>query len=290
MSSILMNFINEVVPEARRSAFLHADHVLTGVGHRTHHLAVENLLSLAEDMTTVDLIDYAENAIAQSLVDLISEYAIGIKDRELGTLVAIFTGMDDIIDYSDQQAILDICDQDDLPEEIFADILALVHATDSERYLQAIDYVQPSLIQRFIANSSQMVEFVDVDEDEEDDEIADVDIERVDGETGVGEHTRAIVKDFIDRHNPEHFVALIHDGGRLGYSLATYLNQTLNDETMSIDEIAREYMAAALATGEAPVVAVDKASDRLEARLADIHTLQQVLQVLRGYLNEGQTS
>lgn len=288
MSNILTNFIDEVVPADRRAAFHYADQVLTGVGHRTHHLAAENLLSLAEDMTTVDLIDHVENAILNSLVDQITEYGIGIQERELGTLTAIFTGLNAIIDFQDQQGILDITDQDDLPEEIFADILALVYSDDAHRYLNALDYVQPSLIQRIVANASQMVEYVeDTDEVEEPDEEAP--IERLEGETGVGEHTRAIVKDFVERHHPERFVGMIQNGARLGYSLATYLNQTLDEESMSVDSIASEYMAAALATGESPTAAVEKASDRLEARLADIHTLQQVLQVLRGYLAEGKT-
>jgi hypothetical protein len=288
MSNVLANFIDTVVPESRRGILHHADNVLISVGHRTHHIAVENLISQADEMETVDLIDQAEGAIVNSMIDQISEYGIGIKERNLGTITAIFTGLTDIIGYSDQQAILDICDQDDLPEESLSDILALVYNDDSERYVQVLDYVLPSLIQRVIANASQFVDEMDLESDE--DEVQMVDDQSNDilpGETGVGEQTRAIVKDFVNRHHPEKFIGMVHNGAQLGYSLATYLNQTILGDETNPETIAKEYFASALASGESPMTAVQKASDRLEVRVADIHLLQRVLQVLRSYLSEG---
>lgn len=286
MSNILANFIDTVVPEARRPTLHHADQVLVSVGHRTHHLGTENIISQMEDMEAADVVDSVEAVIVNSMIDQISEYGIGIKERDLSTITAIFTGMNDMIGYMDQQSILDICDQDDLPEETFSDILALIYSDDSERYLQVLDYVTPSLIQRIIANSSQFVDELD-DEDDEPEPIDSASEDGLPGETGVGEHTRAIVSDFVNRHQPEKFIGMIHDGAQLGYSLATYLNQTIHGDETDANTIAKEYFAAALATGESPMTAVQKASDRLEARVTDIHLLQQVLQILRGYLSEG---
>jgi len=289
MSNVLANFIDTVVPESRRSILHHADDVLVSVGHRTHHLAVENLISKSEDMETVDLIDSVEAAINNSMIDQITEYGIGIKDRDVATITSIFTGLTDMIGYMDQQAILDICDQDDLPEEALADILALIYNSDSDHYIQAFDYVNPSLIHRIVANASQFVDDLDMDgvEDEEPSSAGDQTQDAVAGESGVGEHTRAIVKDFVNKHHPAKFIGMVHGGAQLGYSLATYLNQTLSGDETNADDIAKEYFAAALATGESPMMAVQKASDRLEARIGDIHLLQQVLQILRGYLSEG---
>lgn len=290
MSTLLANFIDTAVPEARRGMFHHADNVLTGVGYRTHHIATDNILSNSEDAETVDLIDQVERTIIDAMVSQVSEYGIGIKQYELGTVTAIFTGLNDMPHFGDQQAILDICDNDDLPEETFADILALIYNDVPERYIAVLDYVTPSLIQRIIANASQFVDALDEQLEEDDSEApAEEPIERLDGESGVGEQTRAIVQEFVNQHRPKGFVEMIHGGARLGYSLATYLNQTLVNPEMTAEEIASEYMAAALATGESPMTAVQKASDRLEARVPDIHVLQQVLQILRGYLSEGKT-
>lgn len=287
MSNVLANFIDTVVPSPRRRILHHADDVLVSVGHRTHHLATENLIAQAENMETVTLIDYVEGAIINSMVDQITEYGIGIQERDLSTITAIFTGLTDIIGWSDQQAILDICDQDDLPEETLSDILAMVYNDDSERYLHVLEYVSNTLIQRIIANASQSVDDFDPESEDDAEPAGDQNDDTLPGETGVGEHTRAIVKNFVNKHHPARFTQLVKDGAQLGYSLATYLNQTLRGDETNAEEIAKEYFAAALATGESPMSAVQKASDRLEARIVDIHLLQRVLQILRSYLSEG---
>ena len=289
MSNLLTNFIDTVVPEGRRSIFHRADEVLSGIGHRTHHIAAENIVAMAEDMTTGDMIVGVEQAMVNSLSELISDYGIGVQTNDLNALTLILTGLHDLVGYADQQSVLDVIDSDDLPEEIFADLLALVYSTDSEFFLSALEYVQPSLIQQISFTASQRVDELDEVPEEVEDEPEAVD-ESGDAEPMVGEQTRAIVKAFVNRHQPERFIGMIHDGARLGYSLATYLNQTLRGDETDPEVIAREYMAAALATGEDAVMAVQKASDRLEARVVDIHLLQQVLQRLRQYLNEGVAS
>jgi hypothetical protein len=278
MDNILTSFIDTVVPEGRKQIMHRVNDVLVGMGYRNHLLAVENIISQSEDMDTVTILDEVNDVLSLSITTQLAEYGIGIKTSELDNLTLltnILTGMSDLIGFSDSQRILDICEDDGSPEDILADVLALVYGGEAIEYLVCFDYVIPSMIDRIISITNQRVE-----------ELEDVIVtEEIIEPTVLGEQAPALLRQFMGNHNASKFALLLSNGYRLGYDIDTYLDKTVPYGAINPEDTAVEYMAAAIASGRTPIQAVQEASNILEVRMADVHLLQQTLQFLRGFIS-----
>lgn len=278
MESEFLTFIEETLTPERVAVLRKADIVLQNIGRREHQVGIENILSIADDADTTTTVQRIEDTIFYALSEAIGEYSIGVSKPNLPILINILTGMHDIVSYEDHQRILDICDDSGSPEEKFAMILAEIYSDNEVEYIDTIDYVVPSLIIRIIDIVNQKV-----------DEIDEVDIEEIEesieaAESNDVEDCRAgQVKRFIELYRPEGFQALIRNGFRLGYDIDVYLQRTLDPEIKDPVYLAKEYLIAALASGETLDTARGLASSRLENYIDDLFVLQQAIQKMAGY-------
>lgn len=275
MENVLKAYVDAVLPPERANLLSRIDNILINIGRRDHQIAVENILSLAEEEESATTTQRIEDTLYYELANAISDYGIGVGDPDLQTMSRILTGMHDILGYDDAQAILDITEDEGSPEEILSEILALIYSDDATAYLNCIQYVNMSVIHRVRANLEQRVDEV---EEPTLDEI-EAGIERA----GMEESTAIKMRRFVERYRPEGFQNLIKEGYRLGYDIDAYLNRTLDPEIKDSDYLAREYLAAAVASGESIDVARTQASARLENRIDDIYVLQQAIQKMAGY-------
>lgn len=275
MENVLKAYVDAVLPPERANLLSRIDNILINIGRRDHQIAVENILSLAEEEESATTTQRIEDTLYYELANAISDYGIGVGDPDLQTMSRILTGMHDILGYDDAQAILDITEDEGSPEEILSEILALIYSDDATAYLNCIQYVNMSVIHRIRANLEQQVDEV---EEPTLDEI-EAGIERA----GMEESTAIKMRRFVERYRPEGFQNLIKEGYRLGYGIDAYLNRTLDPEIKDSDYLAREYLAAAVASGESIDVARTQASARLENRIDDIYVLQQAIQKMAGY-------
>lgn len=275
MENVLKAYVDAVLPPERANLLSRIDNILTNIGRRDHQIAVENILSLAEEEESATTTQRIEDTLYYELANAISDYGIGVGDPDLQTMSRILTGMHDILGYDDAQAILDITEDEGSPEEILSEILALIYSDDATAYLNCIQYVNMSVIHRIRANLEQQVDEV---EEPTLDEI-EAGIERA----GMEESTAIKMRRFVERYRPEGFQNLIKEGYRLGYGIDAYLNRTLDPEIKDSDYLAREYLAAAVASGESIDVARTQASARLENRIDDVYVLQQAIQKMAGY-------
>jgi len=264
-----------VLPIERAAVLSRIDDILVNIGRRDHQIAIENILSLAEDEEEATTTARIEDTLYYELANAISDYGIGVGDPNLPIMGKILTGMHDIVGYADVQSILDITEDAGTPEEILASVLALIYSDDATEYLSCIQYVNMSLIHRIRANLEQAV---DQPEEPSVDEIEE-EIER----SAMHDSLPLRVRRFVERYRPEGFQNLIKDGYRLGYAIDAYLNRTLDPEIKDSDYLAREYLAAAIASGESIDVARAQASARLENRIDDVFVLQQAIQKMSGF-------
>lgn len=275
MENVLKAYVDAVLPPERANLLSRIDNILINIGRRDHQIAVENILSLAEEEESATTTQRIEDTLYYELANAISDYGIGVGDPDLQTMSRILTGMHDILGYDDAQAILDITEDEGSPEEILSEILALIYSDDATAYLNCIQYVNMSVIHRIRANLEQRVDEVEEPTVEE----IEAGIERA----GMEESTAIKMRRFMERYRPEGFQNLIKEGYRLGYDIDAYLNRTLDPEIKDSDYLAREYLAAAVASGESIDVARTQASARLENRIDDIYVLQQAIQKMAGY-------
>lgn len=275
MENALRTYVDSVLPIERANLLMQIDNVLTNIGRRDHHIAIENILSLAENEETFTTTQRIEDVFYYELANVISDYGIGVGDPDLLTMMRILTGMHDILGYDDFQAILDLTEDEGSPEEILAEVLALIYSEDTTTFLSCIQYTNMSVIHRIRANLEQRV--VDVEEPTVEE------IQALNERGDMEESTAIKIRRFVERYRPEGFQNLIRDGYRLGYQIDAYLNRTLDPEIKDSDYLAREYLAAAVASGESIEVARTQASSRLEYRIDDIYVLQQAIQKMAGY-------
>lgn len=279
MESEFRTFIEETMTPERASILTKADAVLQNIGRREHQVGIENILAIADDADTITTVQRIEDTLFYALTEAVGEYSIGVSKPNLPVLMSILTGMHDIVEYDDHQRILDLCDEDGTPEEKLSSILAELYSGDVTEYLDTIDYVVPSLIVRIIDIVTQ---HVDQMEDEMDEEEIDEKIEK-EVANEIEDGTAAQVKRFVELYRPEAFQTLLRNGYRLGYDLEVYLQHTLDPEIKDPVYLAKEYLVAALASGETLDTARAHASERLEQRIDDLFVLQQGIQKMAGY-------
>lgn len=276
MESEFKTYIEATLTPERVALLLRADAVLQNIGRREHQVGIENILAIADDAETATTVQRIEDTLFYALSEAVGEYSIGVSKPNFQVLISILTGMHDIVEYDDHQRILDLCDEAGSPEETLSAILAELYSGDVTEYIDTIDYVVPSLIIRIIDIVNQRV--VDVDDEEEVVEINES------AETNDVEDCTAVqVKRFVELYRPEGFQTLLRNGFRLGYDLEVYLQRTLDPEIKDPVYLAKEYLVAALASGESLDTARMHASDRLEQRIDDLFVLQQGIQKMAGY-------
>jgi len=273
MENLLREFIQDALPVERGDLLLEVDNTLQSIGRQDHHTAIENILSLADDVDTATTVQRVEDTLYYELADVISDYGIGIKEPNFRLMISILRGMHDVVSFDDHQSILDICDEDGTPEETIAQILALLYSADETEYLNCIEYVAPSLVSRISSNMAQKVEQYEWDDDDVMDETPEPQQEPM----------AVKLRRFVERYRPEGFQSLLRNGYRLGYAIDSYLQHTLDPEIRDSDYLAREYLAAALASGEELDTAINRASERLESRIDDVAVLQRAIQGMAGY-------
>jgi hypothetical protein len=272
-------FIEETLSPERAAILRKADTVLQNIGRREHQVGIENILAIADDADTATTVQRIEDTLFYALTEAVGEYSIGVSKPNFPILISVLTGMHDLVEYDDHQRILDLCDESGTPEEKLAMILAELYDGDVTDYMDTIDYVVPSLIIRIIDIVTQRVDELegDMDEEEIDEQIEAA--ETNDVEDGVA----AQVKRFVELYRPEGFQTLLRNGYRLGYDLDVYLQRTLDPEIKDPVYLAKEYLVAALASGETLDTARANASERLEQRIDDLFVLQQGIQKMAGY-------
>jgi|AntRauTorcE11897_2_1112592.scaffolds.fasta_scaffold16868_2 hypothetical protein len=279
MESEFKTFIEETLSPERAAILSRADAVLQNIGRREHQVGIENVLAIADNADTATTVQRIEDTLFYALTEAVGEYSIGVSKPNFPILTSILTGMHDIVEYDDHQRILDLCDENGTAEEKFSMILAELYNADPTEYLKTIDYVTPSLIIRIIDIVTQRVDELEGDVDDE--EIEEV-IDQAEGndiEDGIAAH----VKRFVELYRPEGFQSLLRNGYRLGYDLDVYLQRTLDPEIKDPIYLAKEYLVAALASGETLDTARANASDRLEHKIDDLYVLQQGIQKMAGY-------
>lgn len=279
MESEFRTFIEETLTPERAAILRKADGVLQNIGRREHQVGIENILAIADDADTATTVQRIEDTLFYALTEAVGEYSIGVSKPNFTILINILTGMHDLVEYADHQRILDLCDESGTPEEKMAMILAELYDGDVTDYINTLDYVVPSLIVRIIDIVTQHVDSTEseMDEDDIDEEIEDAQTNDV--EDGLA----AQVKRFVELYRPEGFQSLLRNGYRLGYDLDVYLQHTLDPEIKDPVYLAKEYLVAALASGETLDTARAHASERLEQRIDDLFVLQQGIQKMAGY-------
>lgn len=279
MESEFRTFIEETLTPERVAILMRADTVLQNIGRREHQVGIENILAIADDADTATTVQRIEDTLFYALSEAVGEYSIGVSKPNFQVLICILTGMHDLVEYEDHQRILDLCDEAGSPEETLSAILAELYSGDVVDYLDTIEYVVPSLIIRIIDIVNQRVD--DLDDEIDEDEVIEQTQSGVtnDIEDGVAVH----VKRFVELYRPEGFQVLMRNGFRLGYDLEVYLQRTLDPEIKDPVYLAKEYLVAALASGESLDTARMHASDRLEQRIDDLFVLQQSIQKMAGY-------
>lgn len=265
MSTLLRGIVEAYIPEPRWGAFFEADTTLLRIGHQDHHVLVEALAGRADEMSTDGFITALEGAVVNSLIDCLSEYGIGIKEPRLEYVSKLLQAMFDLVTFEDRETLLNLYEHASTPEEALAEMVAFIYGdVEFEDLIECIDHVSPATLRRLQSTLERRRELPEPELD-------------------VAPERQAAVE-FLRKHRPPRLLALLDEGYQLGFKVHLYLDKVLNSETMSLEEIALEYVGACVAAGEDRIKSLNLIERRLGHLFDDLLDLQRLIQLARRYL------
>lgn len=253
------------------------DSLLQELAYEDYLPAVENILSTADDSTTEDINDNIHGALVNLLDREIGEYGIGFETYDLEILTQILRALHELPNYANPQEILDIAEDEGLPQEQFSEILGFYYDQDAMDFLKHFNYVNVALIDKLIERLNHRISIGATQTHAEDDTP----------ETAQGTETQVpMLRKFLEKYEPPHFKQLLDEGIKLGYDINVYLDKVIDNLSQSVDDTAREYVASALASGESMQDAIEHASDRIEEYVDDMHRVSKIVQTVSNYMEQ----
>lgn len=213
MLNILHDYLIEATSPENVDAIENAHLAFDRIGLQDYTPGFEQLLMVNDDAdegdTLAGIIDLtrslSDGIFQQHSITLSDESSLATRTEFINALVDLQQATDHIPD------ILKICAQQHDPEELFAELVALVGTHEAEHYLVDLAYVSPALISR-IAEVATAQEFATVDEDDDAREYREVRIAKF----------NRFMHFILD---PElAFAKLVHQGIDAAYPFALYAN------------------------------------------------------------------
>lgn len=144
----IVKYLDTVVTPERKLVVVEAMRSLTRLGIQDHAFYVNEILESPEE----------ENDVILSRIDVLLQNAIHDSLRNFGIEIDpttplkmrtdILNGVLSLDDWSDPEAIQQLCDADDEPEGILATLLELVTQTSHAEYVLYLRRVSPAFIER----------------------------------------------------------------------------------------------------------------------------------------------
>lgn len=147
-----LNYLNDVVTPERKLVFQGAIETLIAAGNRDVEYYIDQTTQQEDLGETNDFLDEIEQLLAGALFGVISNFGVTL---EPGTPMVIATdvlrGLRALGNWGEPGAIAAVCEQNESPEAILADLLALVGRFHSVEFLPHLTRVSEALIERIDA-------------------------------------------------------------------------------------------------------------------------------------------
>ena len=240
--------------------------LLDGIGYTEYRYPLEGYIADMENVDPDETRSRIIDTLRYTYTDLLAPSGIYlVSGFDLQKAMNILDLTYQIDKRDDSQALIELIDDDGTPEERFCSLIVHVHGGELEDYLAWVDWIDPNALDRVRMRLQRNVENEDLpDEQDKTDDFGPF-------------------HEFIERYNPKRMIERIRNEYRLGFRFEVYFDELVDVDEDNIETIAKEYMAAALASGESPREAEQKASERLEFYFDDMRELQKVIDRVRSF-------
>mgnify|MGYP006432541595 CR=1 FL=1 len=274
-SNLLRQYASTHMPELIGDAVLAADRLLQSLQIDKHLHEVESALSLSSDVETETTRDRIYEGVLYTLDRQISEYSIGFEEYELSVMHKTLESLHELPQHTNPHDLLELIDADGSAEERWCDLMGFFYDQDATDFLPYFRYVNPSLLEKLAQTLSDRIQTMPPEGDIEPEDLIEAEPKTSD--------TLTLLKSFIRQHAPDRFGQLLDEGYQIGYGIHHYLDRVLDETALTNQQMAKEYIASALASGEDVDTAIENAGDRLEEYIDDPATISKIILSMREY-------
>lgn len=267
MEYSFIDFVEAAVPEGDQDVFLRAHRLLEQIGSTDHLVALDSVLALSGDLETISVIGRVEEVLCDALINQITEYGIGISERNIHLLPDVLMGLHDILEYPEYERILELCSDSTDPQETFCEILELLYGNDAVGYQYVIEYVNDNIIDRIVQHLEQRRILNDIDSS---DPVL---------------NQREALQQWVYSNPNTRISALLQRGFVLGHPIDHYLKEMILEGDTG-HQMAIDYASAALASGMSLYDAIESVETHLSDYVKDTYAMRQVVEYLRSQLNK----
>lgn len=269
----LQMIATDVIGGERGETLLKANDLLVTIGREDHYNVIEALLSVADQFDTLALIGQIEQAVSDEIHGLIRDMGIGLMSCPLPLLIELWGMIQSVESVDDPEPLLVILEDSSDTVETFVELIEEMIERDKYDYLPHLEYVSFTSLQtlkRILEDRAAIKDH----ENDSDRSLHDLDALQ----TRLHQVRRKVPSDAFD--------TLLNDGYQVGYSLATYLNAFIDNDTRELtkhitDEYASFFIHAAVASGLETIQILPNASSCMESRLGDDVMYQTFYQQLQ---------
>lgn len=266
MLDILRDYLVEATSPENVDSIEKAHDAFDRIGLQDYSPGFEQLLMTNDESDQGDTLGGIIDLTKQIANGILQQHSIRVSDEaSISTLTEFIDALMELQQASDHiPEILKICAQQHDPEELFAELVALVGTHEAEQYLPELEYVAQSLIQR-INDLAIAQEFGTNNEDE---------AERTFREERIARFNRFM--HFLT--DPELAIAKIaHSGIDAGYPYVVYANM-LGREFEEFDALtaAQNMLGMAFYSGDGFGTPLSVIKGEMENLVADVNKVTQI--------------
>lgn len=166
MQVVLATYLNEAATPEMRDAIVAAHSSLERMSLPNYEEGFDELLMIDEETDEGGTLESIVNLTKSLQHDILKQHAVVLnQDATLDMLTLFINGILDITNYEDMKAVFDTATLDGLPEEVFAELMALVTGKTVDELMFEMISVDRSLLNRIkeMATPQEMPELDDAD-------------------------------------------------------------------------------------------------------------------------------
>lgn len=149
MFETLTAYLDAAASPEQKALALDSCQTLLDAGIEHHDYMIEQELAVADDIDSDVIFNVLGNVLMPVFVHTLLQMGVQLdEDAPLAVANDILKGLLLIENHDDPQAITDLCQADESPEVILADLLEMVGSHTSADYLASLQEITPALISR----------------------------------------------------------------------------------------------------------------------------------------------
>lgn len=271
MQDVLRDYIVDSATPELAQALIEAHTVFDRIDQPEYEGGFEEILMM-DDLTD-------ENGTLTAIVNLttslqhqiLSEHAVSLSDTADMEMATVFiTGILDVETYDNKTQLLQTASLDGFPEEVFAEVMALVSKHNAEELLPYIEVVSPTVITAIKDLATEETPLADTEEERQ---------AKLDALLSFNHFLHAYGNKRLA------IAKLLMQGLDVGYPFSVYIGMVGRDlESMKPEQAAQELVGMALISSDGRTNPLNVIKQNIDHYIADVDMITKINVIVSNYI------